>query len=304
MGGLFKYYGGIFMLSYYLRNDEQFAKLVKKRNTLSYLICYWQNELFNFVKNLFIYENVPDTMNVDVLETELLLYGKAGVFYKDGVVKNGSANFTGVSDYPNYSYDFLWSTCLGTGKATDGVDGVMCFNNRIHGGVFEKINRFAYLLAHTDISIEKVLVNCRNNSAFKASNNRVAESIARYQKACYEGKDGKIFDDDTVMSNVATLDLSMKNNIRVLELWELRQDILEEFYANFGIDVLHFKKGNMIKQEIDSKTELLDAHISNLFEERKKNVEKINKVFGTNITVKLMNDESGVDDETETIPSE
>lgn len=298
--------GGIKMsLNYFLENDKEFAKLVKKKNTLPYLICYWQNELFNFVKNLFEYENAPDSMNMDVFETELLLYGKCGVFYKDGKIKNGTANFSGVSDYPGYSKTFLWSTCLGTGQATDGVDGVVCYNNKLHRGIFEKINRYAYLLAHNDISIEKVLVNCRNNSAFRATSNKVAEAIAKYQKDCYEGKDGKIFDDDIIAPNVSTLDLSMKNNVRVLELWELRQDILEEFYLNFGIDVLHFKKGNMIRQEIESKSELLDAHITNLFSERISNVERINKVFGTNIIVKLKNDESGVNkDETETILNE
>ena len=74
------------MLDDYLTHYDDIARLTKKTSTYPNIVKYWSTELFNICKNLFEYRNVPSTMNIDVLESNLILYGQVGIFkYKDEI---------------------------------------------------------------------------------------------------------------------------------------------------------------------------------------------------------------------------
>lgn len=273
------------MLDDYLSHYDDIDRLTKKTSTYPSIVKYWSTELFNICKNLFEYENVPNTMNIDTLESELILYGKVGVFKYNNEILNGKCTGFGTTHYLGYYTNFTWALVDCTGTATIGTDGVIIYNNKTHTGLWGKISMYANLLAHVDVSIIKALVNSRNNIAFAVKNSKVANSIKDYQNNAFKGVDGKIVDYDAYTDGLKVLDLATKNNISINDLYELRANLIEKFYNDLGINTMHFKRGNVIESEIASKHELLENAIDNMLSEREIAIKKVNEIFGTNITV-------------------
>lgn len=289
------------MLDDYLTHYDDIARLSKKTSTYPSIVKYWSTELFNICKNLFEYKNVPNSMNIDVLESNLILYGQVGIFkYKDEIL-NGKCYGFGVTHYLGYYTNFTWALVDCTGSATVGVDGVIMYNNKTHTGLWGKISMYANLIAHVDVSIIKALVNSRNNVAFAVKNSKVANSIKDYQNNAFKGIDGKIVDYDSFTDGLKVLDLATKNNISINDLYELRANLIEKFYNDLGINTMHFKRGNVIESEIASKHELLESAIDNMLSEREIAIEKVNEIFGTNIKVsaKIDRNKNKINDYTE-----
>lgn len=289
------------MLDDYLTHYDDIARLSKKTSTYPSIVKYWSTELFNICKNLFEYENVPDSMNIDNLESELILYGQVGVFKYQDEILNGKCTGFGTTHYLGYYSNFTWSLVDCVGTATIGVDGVIIYNNKTHTGLWGKITMYANLLAHVDVSIIKALVNSRNNIAFAVKNSKVANSIKDYQNNAFKGIDGKIVDYDTFTDGLKVLDLATRNNISINDLYELRTNLIEKFFNDLGINTMHFKRGNVIESEIASKHELLENAIDNMLSERENGIKKVNEIFGTNITVraKIDRDKNNVIDSAE-----
>lgn len=274
------------MLDDYLTHYDDIARLTKKTSTYPSILKYWSTELFNICKNLFEYENVPDTMNIDNLESELILYGQVGVFKHQDELLNGKCTGFGTTHYLGYYKKFTWTLVDYVGTSTIGEDGVIVYNNKTHTGLWIKISMYANLLAHVDVSIIKALVNSRNNVAFAVKNSKVANSIKDYQNNIFKGIDGKIVDYDSYTDGLKVLDLATKNNISINDLYEIRSNLIEKFYNDLGINTMHFKRGNVIESEIASKHELLECSIDNMLSEREIGIKKVNEIFGTNITVR------------------
>lgn len=289
------------MLDDYLTHYDDIARLSKKTSTYPSIVKYWSTELFNICKNLFEYENVPNTMNIDNLESELILYGQVGIFKYQEEILNGKCTGFGPTHYIGYYKNFTWSLVDCVGSATIGVDGVIIYNNKTHTGLWGKITMYANLLAHVDVSIIKALVNSRNNIAFAVKNSKVANSIKDYQNNAFKGVDGKIVDYDTFTDGLKVLDLATKNNISINDLYELRANLIEKFFNDLGINTMHFKRGNVIESEISSKHELLENAIDNMVSERENGIKKVNEIFGTNIKVraKIDRDKNNVIDSAE-----
>lgn len=274
------------MLDDYLTHYDDIARLSKKTSTYPSIVKYWSTELFNICKNLFEYENVPSTMNIDNLESELILYGQVGVFKYQDEILNGKCTGFGTTHYLGYYSNFTWALVDCTGTSTVGVDGVIMYNNKTHTGLWGKITMYANILAHVDVSIIKALVNSRNNVAFAVKNSKVANSIKDYQNNAFKGVDGKIVDYDSFTDGLKVLDLATKNNISINDLYEMRANLLEKFYNDLGINTMHFKRGNVIESEIASKHELLENAIDNMLSEREIAIKKVNELFGTKIEVR------------------
>lgn len=273
------------MLDDYLTHYDDIARLTKMTSTYPSIVKYWSTELFNICKNLFEYENVPSTMNIDNLESDLILYGQVGVFKHDDEILNGKCTGFGTTHYLGYYKNFTWALVDCVGTATIGKDGIIIYNNKTHTGLWGKISMYANLLAHVDVSIIKALVNSRNNVAFAVKNSKVANSIKDYQNNAFKGVDGKIVDYDTFTDGLKVMDLATRNNISINDLYELRANLIEKFYNDLGINTMHFKRGNVIESEIASKHELLENAIDNMMSERENGIKKVNELFGTNITV-------------------
>ena len=62
---------------------------------------------------------------------------------------------------------------------------------------------------------------------------------------------------------------------------------MDSFYNDIGVKTGYSKKGNMIQEEVEANDSMLLLNISDMLDSRKKGVEKVNAMYGTNWSVKL-----------------
>ena len=66
-----------------------------------------------------------------------------------------------------------------------------------------------------------------------------------------------------------------------------KEKILEGFFRDLGVRFYNPKKAQVTEDEVESNTQLLVINTSEMLESRREGLERVNKMFGTKITVDL-----------------
>ena len=279
-------------------------KEIKLRNATMYKIndvpvgfAYWRRHLLERCFGTFRYDDLPDSLPEIELEKRIL-YGFGGVFRhpKFGIV-TAWGGLSGINQY-NRPTTYVWSQpSLGSGNLTIDKDCVIIYNDTTDEtsetqsprGLTELIDRFARLLADVDASLNILTVNTRSTTWSVAKNRSVADAI----KAAFLKKRMGDFDvvvDPSLMDNVRSIALTAPGNgqaATVNDLITLKEHLLRDFMSQIGIKSAERKAERMLTDEIAADDALLDANLADMLEARKRGVERLNKMFGLNVTVRL-----------------
>lgn len=169
---------------------------------------------------------------------------------------------------------------------------VVTFNDKLRYGLSDMFNRYASLLAETDISIRFATINARIPYLINAQDDNTKDSADKVLKDIWNGnKFGIIINKRLMESNKESLftsEFGARSTTNIKDLIELRQFIKSSWYMELGIQSNY----NMKRESLNSSETTMDESvllplIDDMLEERKIGLEKVNKMFGTNITVKL-----------------
>lgn len=279
-------------------------KEIKQRNATMYKVndvpvgfAYWRRHLLERCFGTFRYDRLPDSLPEIELEKRIL-YGFGGVFRhpKFGIV-TAWGGLSGINQY-NRPTTYVWSQpSLGSGNLTIDKDCVIIYNDTTDEtsetqsprGLTELIDRFARLLADVDASLNILTVNTRSTTWSVAKNRSVADAI----KAAFLKKRMGDFDvvvDPSLMDNVRSIALTAPGNgqaATVNDLITLKEHLLRDFMSQIGIKSAERKAERMLTDEIAADDALLDANLADMLEARKRGVERMNKMFGLNVSVRL-----------------
>lgn len=257
-----------------------------KKLTLRNSVLYWEDMLFNIVSKMFTWEGL--SFKQKHIETPLILYGKVGIISLKGevtAVRVGGGN--GMTKYPLDYQKYNWSTSNGlTGEFTVDSNGILMDNNSLRNATYEIIQRYAIMLAHTELSLMTALVNGRSNKMIVASNQKMADSVRSYQDKIFNGNYDTIVDPSFL--GLSVLDQSDgQNPINFAKvLWDVRQSILYAFYEDLGIKKNQQKRERLVTDEVNADIELLKLNIQDMYDARLEGCEKVNNMFGTSWSVK------------------
>lgn len=243
---------------------------------------YWRNQLFNQVNKLFTWEGLPFPQKE--IETRLALYGFCGVLKGTNGMLASDINMYGLTDYYDEFTQLNYVTPLQNGTRTIHKDGVVVDNNTLRNATINIIDRYAMLLAHTEITFINALVNGRANKICIAMSNKHAESVRQYLNKLYNGSSDVIVDGAFVGIDIKDSDNTYIKDIK--SIYDVRQNILYSFYEDLGIKKNQQKRERLVSDEIEADNSLLKLNIKDMFEARKKAVDEINKIFGTSWSVK------------------
>lgn len=249
---------------------------------------YYYYKMMLIVRNLFEWEGLPNNMEARWIERYLFADGKC-IFYKDpdmgfmvaGYGQNGSVNCyddpTLVQPIaPNYVY-----------KGEQLINGENCYvirNNDLMLPEFGVVRYYAYKLSNIDraidVNIEAVktptLVTCTDKqrlSLKQAINQRRDNEPVIYAD--------NSFDKDMI----STIDLNPPLVFKDLQIQ--KHMVLNEFFTDIGINNANMdKKERMVSTEIEANDEQVKACEDVLLRSRQEACDQINRIFGTNISVK------------------
>ena len=282
---------------------KQYKKVVKSQMTFMPCFKYWQKILLEYATRLFSYEGLPESIPPHEIDLIAYLVGYCPLVTvtNDGKVEWIAANSSGMfglTDYLDMFKKVNFGTPLHFGERTIGKNAIIVPNNSLKTPLVMRINHYATLLAHTDISLVAELVNDREIDMMEAINSSAAESMQEQFSKRYDG-----IPSVTVNKGFAQFKhnfLSGRSNDQSQKLWDLRNNILSGFLEEIGVKKSGDKKERMVTDEVAADDTMLTLNITDMLECRQKAFEEFNALTGYNVTVSANVDytnytEGGVD---------
>lgn len=266
---------------------KAFEKYNMKACTYSARYAFWRDNLFERVMRLFVW-NTGETVPAKEIEERLIIDGKCGITHikRDKELTAVFCSYFGVTKYFDDFKKITYHCPIDAGERTIGKDAAVIENNSLRNPVLPLIHSYAMMLAHAEVTFMDIMINARDNSGIPIASTEIAkQSIKNYQSKKFNGQ-YDVIADPAFIGVQFTPSGEIKSEI-FKELWEVRNNILRDFYSDIGVKVAFEKNSNVINAEVEANDSMLLLNIKDMIDYRKRGAEAVNKLFGTNWTVEV-----------------
>lgn len=275
------------------------AKTRRKENIYNSYIMY---QLCR-TQAMFEYKNLPETISAKMLEVYLQMNGFAVFtehenelyFYSEGV---------GLGGVPDVYYRPTIATIANPAQHFSatleiGKDCEIMLNDSYLMGLMPMFARYSDLLTENTITMRVANVNMRKVSLMSAPDDRTREAAEKYQRDIENG-DTYIPVENEFLGGIHVQPLAVNGaNRNMTELIEYQQYLLGGWYNEIGIDsAFNMKRERLSEAESDQNIESTIPFAIDMLNNRKEAIDRINKRYGTNITVDFSSVWRGLDDVT------
>ena len=256
--------------------------------SLDKLTEYYIKDTLIRTQKMFKYNNLPKTIPKEQLELLLQRNGYAVITKVNGELY---AFYGGLGGEPNEYYLPTIATVANPAlKFSKSMvidkECVVIKNDVMFMGLMPLIQSTSYLLAQADISFKYALINGRMKAIVTAPNDEVKVSLDEMFKQIEKGSSLKVVVDDDLMNELKVSPYGSNDN--GIDIIELKQYIIGSFYQKLGIQSnFNMKREALNSAESALNDDILYPLIDEMLEQRQKGVEKINELYGTNISVEL-----------------
>ena len=256
--------------------------------SLDKLTEYYIKDTLIRTQKMFKYNNLPKTIPKEQLELLLQRNGYAVITKVNGELY---AFYGGLGGEPNEYYLPTIATVANPAlKFSKSMvidkECVVIKNDVMFMGLMPLIQSTSYLLAQADISFKYALINGRMKAIVTAPNDEVKASLDEMFKQIEKGSSLKVVVDDDLMNELKVSPYGTNDN--GIDIIELKQYIIGSFYQKLGIQSnFNMKREALNSAESALNDDILYPLIDEMLEQRQKGVEKINELYGTNISVEL-----------------
>ena len=249
---------------------------------------YYINYLYEKLIHIFKYENLPATIPADALENYILSNGYGGITKNNfGLVAVPCTKY-GVGLYPNYEPLAQYCTPLMQGQdLLIGRDIVVIKNNSYQISCDSIVKRYARMLADFDATQNIIISNMRMQVLPSFDNEDSAESYKAVMVANRLGQVDSVIDKSFIQKGTFTPFANTSGTTKINDVVSARNEVLRTFLSEIGVTVANDKRERMVVDEVNASAQMLLFNVSDMLECRKKGVEQINALYGTNITVDL-----------------
>ena len=253
----------------------------------------WYDNLLNRIIGIYYYDNLPQGLNGDVIETILAQYGHMALFKDGESYYSIHGSFEGVSPYAEYNQ--LYSPRY-LAVAVDekhkfkktkfeiGKDCVILTANKMARPTVPLLNQYALTLADTTNSIDMSAYNTRAFNLYSATSQTQYDSISQVQNSLRLGFGSKVTR-KTIKDGGQENIPRNANMTAINDLIVAQNNTLRAFYRDLGISMSKDKSQAILSDEKDMDDELLDYVKKSGLEIRKKCMDEFNKLFGENVEV-------------------
>lgn len=243
-----------------------------------------EEELLNFVLNMFDYKNLPDTIPKYNLEKYLMTLGYCGVTKVGDELYAIDGTLGGKPNVYHEPTQFIYANeVLGSATVDEG-SYVLCKNDFRKQGLMPIINRYTNFMVESNITMRTVLLTTRMNILVSASDERTKASAENYLRKIENGQLG-VIGESAFFDGVRMQTASTTSNY-VTQVVEMMQFIKGSFLQAIGVNSQHNMKSEYVnKDETGLNDDGLRPLVDNMLECRKQFVDEINEMFGTEIEV-------------------
>ena len=259
---------------------------------------YWFYKLLNYCLGIYQYDNLPDTLPGREILMNLIITGHCVIFKDKGQFTTARTTLYDFDEYYRPTRATFGNVILKSKILKLGVDSEVVYLTRIQGnvltdqavdsGLFTFICRYARQLADIESTINIYSVNTRVTSYPVASDDITRKQIENFLTQITLGKKA-VITDNIVQESFRNIDIApSRHNDGLNDLLIGRDKILANFFQDIGIKYRqNQKKAQQTEDEIESDEQLLMLDVKQMREVQEEGFDKVNKLFGTNIKVKI-----------------
>ena len=294
-----------------IMNAPSGKKFAKMKNNIEYM--NWFHLLERYAQYRYEFEGLPDTVNEEVIKESLIWYGSCAFFDKNDALFCLPARATqdfNVYGEPCYAWVYgrngyneqigLYIKGQDESKfVTKGVSGQTHTKGK---GVFVRenfnlypfinyVNAYAYKLTDTARTIDTERFHLKRPYLVTAKE-EVVPTVKKYFDKVNENEEYVISTGIFDANDVNALPISLPSGA-LKDTEELQDWYLNQFLTLCGLNNNQDanKKERLIVDEVNANNESIDTNIKPMIEYIQEQLDDVNKVYGTNISVKAMKEE-------------
>lgn len=273
---------------------EIHTKYLDGKPDKKYLLQSYIRYFLSRLQSMFVYENLPDSIPQKWLENYLLTAGSCvWIRSSDGNLYVVGANVGGKPDVY-----YIPTECIVVNPYLPQADNgtyirdencVLMVNDTYAQGLMPMLEKWCSLLCDVEISLGMSAVLSRSSFMITACDDNTKNSAELWLKRLSEGSLGIIGESPLLVGNQDHA-LSVNNlsgaDTTITNLIELEQYIKASLYNELGLQSnYNMKRESINSGEAQLTEDQLHPLIDNMLAERQLALEKVNAMFGTNITV-------------------
>lgn len=253
-------------------------------NNRTYIDYY--KRLMELALNVFEWENLPPSVDERFLELTLYEYGYC-LYFNDEIIGNLALTCTIGGQLDVYRIPILRRAYAvnGYNKLCKSSDSVLIFNNYLHTPTQLTIELFARRLYEIERAIDVNVKAQKTPTAILATEQQRLTMQNLYMQ--YDGNEPFIFGDKNMdLEGIKSIKTDAPFVADKLQI--LKHQIWNEALTFCGIENSNAdKKERLVSDEVGSNYGNIEAQRNVMLNARRQAVEKINRMFGTNINVKF-----------------
>lgn len=251
------------------------------QNYVAYMLCRTQS--------MFEYEDLPDSIPARSLELMLQTNGNVCFTRHNGelYVFTGGPGGEPNAYYMPTTY-VVANPYLKLSKTyTIDKDCVVIPSDSLYLGLLPMFSKYATQLVENDLSMNIVDIMSRVVSLLSASDDRTKKSAEKYLEDIVEGKLG-VIGENVMFDGIRSQPISASTMNYLVPLIEYQQYIKASWLNDIGLNAnFNMKREALNSSESSLNQDALLPLIDDMLRCRKIGIEKVNAMFGTNISVKL-----------------
>lgn len=241
-------------------------------------------------QRMFKYNGLPETIPQRELELLLQVNGTATIGKDDeGNLYAFRGGLGGVPDaYYRPTISVVANPYLKLNKEYKiGEDCEIIINDSMWGGLIPMFSKYANQLVESDITLRMALINARIPSLIVADNDSAKKDAENYIMKVEKGELG-IISSNAFFEGIKTSEYGIRSYSAIKDTIEAIQYLKSAWFNELGLNANYNMKREAINDaEAGMNEDSLLPLIDDMLECRRVGLEKVNKMFGTNITVEL-----------------
>lgn len=242
----------------------------------------------NKLESMFEYSGLPDSIPKKWLEYYLMCNGNCFITKYNDVLY---AFVGGVGGVPDVYYQPTIYTVSNpylnlSAEYKIDIDGILVRNDSVMRGMLPIIYKYGSLLTETDLTTRTALINLRMYNLISASDDNTKKSADEYLNKILNGEIA-IIGENPFFDGVK-MHTSANNANYLTQIIEMNQYIKASFYNEIGLNAnYNLKREYISTSENTLADDILLPLCDDMLAERKEGIEKVNNMFGTNISVEF-----------------
>ena len=266
----------------YLKYQEQIKN--KDKSVNSYI-----RKMLAITQAMFIYKGLPETLPQNNLENLLQTNGNVFVTEVGGKMYAFTGGLGGTPNVYNEPSEYIVSNpYLQLNKSYKiDVEGILIKNDSGANSLLPIFGKYGVLCSDTLLSLNTCSVLSRITMLISASDDKTKQSADDFITKILQG-DFSVIGENAFFKGVNLQSISTQSANQITQLIELLQYFKASAFNEIGLNAnYNLKRERLNTSEVQMNVDALNPYVDNMLQERKKAAEKINAMFGTEISVEL-----------------